>query len=237
MTRLFLGTLLVFSLFFKASIAEESSFVARDFSDLLQMPGWNKDLLQMHFTLYQGYVKNTNLLLEEISELNKMGKSKSYEFGALKRRFGWEFDGMRLHELYFENLSKEPLQEDLEKTLVDQMQKDFGSFEAWKQDFIATGLMRGIGWVVLYQDRLTQRLCNVWINEHDTGHLVLGDPLLVMDVFEHAYITQFGLDKAKYIDLFFKSLNFSIFNQRWLSISSKSFSNLKSEKNDHNKAE
>jgi Fe-Mn family superoxide dismutase len=190
--------------------AAEPAFVARDFSPLLEMPGWNQDLLRMHFRLYEGYVKNTNLLLEELSHMDK----KSYDFGAIKRRLAWEWDGMRLHELYFENLGKNTSSE-ISASLHKQMEKDFGSKDAWKADFVATGMVRGIGWVVLYKDKLTSKLCNAWINEHDVGHLVLGDPLLIMDVFEHAYITQFALDREKYIDLFFQSIDWSAVHRRW----------------------
>jgi Fe-Mn family superoxide dismutase len=195
-----------------ALTAQEPAFVVRDFSSLLEMPGWNRDLLLMHFRLYEGYVKNTNLLLEELSKMDK----KSYDFGAIKRRLAWEWDGMRLHELYFENLGKHDA-ESLESSLQKQIQKDFGSMDAWKADFVATGMSRGIGWVILYKDKLSSKLCNAWINEHDVGHLVLGDPLLIMDVFEHAYITQFSLDRSKYIDLFFQSIDWSVVNQRWRS--------------------
>lgn len=219
----------------QGAIADEAPFVAKDFSSLLQMQGWNQDLLKMHFTLYQGYVKNTNLLLEEMQDLNQSGKSKSYEFGALKRRFGWEFDGMRFHELYFDNLSQKP-SKDIDKTLLAQIEKDFGSFDLWKQDFIATGLIRGIGWTILYKDCISDKLCNVWINEHDTGLMAIGKPLIVMDVFEHAYITQFGLDKSKYIDLFFQSLNWATVNHRWSSAGSDPFVHLKSNQNNHTKA-
>lgn len=187
-------------------------FISRDFSSLLEMPGWNRELLLMHFKLYQGYVKNTNVLLEELSQLRDKGLTKSYEFGALKRRLGWEFDGMRLHELYFENMGT--FQAVIDKDFLECLKRDFGSFEAWKQDFISTGLIRGIGWVVLYQEEVTGRLVNAWINEHDVGHLVQGNVLIVMDVFEHAYITQFALDREKYIELFFQSLNWQVVNER-----------------------
>ena len=90
--------------------------------------------------------------------------------------------------------------------------------------------------MILYKDALSKRLFNVWINEHDVGHLSGGTPLLVMDVFEHAYITQFGLDRGKYIDLFFQSVHWESVNQRWLSAESPSFSHLKSDQNDDKKA-
>ena len=187
---------------------------AEDFSHLIGMPGFSEKLLKMHFTLYQGYVKNTNYLLSELSRMIDEGKGKSYEFGALKRRLGWEFDGMKLHEYYFSNLGgSKPLnpQSELYKTLSDQ----YGDFETWKQDFIDTGTMRGIGWVILYRDPKSGRLANTWINEHDVGHLSGGSLLLVLDVWEHAYITQYGLNRAKYIEVFFNNIDWDEVNQRY----------------------
>jgi superoxide dismutase, Fe-Mn family len=192
------------------------AYAAKDYSYLLDMPGWSKSLLLMHFKLYQGYVNNTNLLMQQIQGLSKEGQTRSYEFGALKRRLDWEFDGMRLHELYFGNLGGKGAIR-LDDSLSKQLEKNFGSVETWKQDFISTGLIRGIGWAILYRDRNSGNLFNVWINEHDVGHFVEADPLLVMDVFEHAYITQFGLEKEKYIELFFQSVNWPVVNQRWAS--------------------
>jgi Fe-Mn family superoxide dismutase len=172
----------------------------------------------MHFKLYQGYVTNANNLLKKLQELNEKGQSRTPEFAGLKRMLGWEFDGMLLHEYYFENMGKtDPLPP--ESPFLRRMQQDFGSFDAWKADFIATGSMRGIGWVVTYVDPKQGRLINQWINEHDVGHLSGGTPLLIMDVFEHAYITQYGLDRAKYIDVFFQNINWEKVEERFASIS------------------
>ena len=190
------------------SKAASVEYQAKNYANLLGMPGFSDALLNMHFQLYQGYVKNTNLLLNRIREMALSGEENIYEWGALKRRLGWEFDGMKLHELYFENLgSQAPL--DKNSAFFQAIVKDFGSFDQWKKDFIATGLMRGIGWAILYRDAQTGRLINVWINEHDLGHLAGGDLLLVMDVFEHAYITQYGLDRSKYIGAFFDNVNWA----------------------------
>lgn len=187
-----------------------SDYVAKDYSHLMGMDGFSDQLLQIHFKLYQGYVKNGNDLLAKL----KMVDPSAYEYGALKRRFGWEFDGMRLHELYFDNLGgKEPING--ESALYAALVSQFGSFEKWKKDFIATGTIRGIGWALLYLDPEEGRLINVWINEHDTGHLVQGKPILIMDVFEHAYMPQYGLDKAKYIDAFFSNIDWDVVSQRY----------------------
>jgi Fe-Mn family superoxide dismutase len=186
----------------------------KDYSYLYGMPGFADSLLKMHFQLYQGYVKNTNLLWSRLKELELQDRELTYDYGALKRRFGWEWDGMRLHELYFENLGGRDLL-DKSTALYQKISKDFGSYEAWKKNIIATGLIRGIGWVILYRDPLSGKLCNTWINEHDLGHLAGGDPLLVMDVFEHAYITQYGLDRGKYIDAFFANIEWSKVSKRY----------------------
>ena len=189
-------------------------YQAKDYSHLFGMQGFSDALLKMHFQLYQAYVKNTNLLLGRMRELEQQDKDLSYDYAALKRRLAWEYDGMRLHELYFENMGGEdPL--DKSTDLYQRIAKDFGSFEAWKKNFSAVGMMRGIGWVVLYRDIQTGRLINTWINEHDLGHLSGSEPLLIMDVFEHAYITQYGLDRAKYISAFFDNVNWEKVNKRY----------------------
>lgn len=75
--------------------------------------------------------------------------------------------------------------------------------------------MRGIGWSVLYLDPIQGRLVNVWVNEHDVGHLATGSLILIMDVFEHAYMPQYGLDKAKYIEAFFNNIDWETVSNRY----------------------
>jgi Fe-Mn family superoxide dismutase len=181
-------------------------YAPQDFSTLKGMPGFSDKALDMHLTLYQGYVKNANLLLDQIQQLAAQNQAGSPAYAELKRRLGWEFDGMRLHELYFGNLGgKEALKQD--SLLMKRLEENFGSYDNWAADFKATGAMRGIGWVVLYEDPKSGRLINVWINEHDVGHLAGGNPLLIMDVFEHAYLPDYGLKRGDYIQAFFQNLN------------------------------
>ena len=136
----------------------------------------------------------------------KDGKTGTPEYAELKRRFGWEFNGMRLHELYFENL-KGSGGMDRAGRLAKKMEKEFGSVDGWEKDFKACGTMRGIGWVVLYHDAAGDRLFNSWINEHDVAHLAGCEPILIMDVFEHAYLTDYQLKRADYIEAFFANIN------------------------------
>lgn len=190
------------------------TFQPTDFSKLLGIDGFSNTLLQNHIKLYQGYVKNTNALDEKLRGMLKDGKTDTPEYAELKRRFGFEFNGMRLHELYFANLGgKKDL--DQASPLHVALTKDFGSYAQWKKDFIATGSMRGIGWVILYLDAQTGRLFNQWVNEHETNHLAGCKPLLVMDVFEHAYITDYQLDRARYIEAFFRNINWETVTKRF----------------------
>jgi Fe-Mn family superoxide dismutase len=190
----------------QGSGAGPKAFEAQDFSKLKGMKGFSDKALDLHFALYQGYVKNTNLLWEEMKKLAEQNQAGTPAYAELKRRFGWEFDGMRLHELYFGNLGgKEPPAP--ESNLMKKIEANFGSFEKWAADFKATGALRGIGWVVLYEDPKSGRLFNVWINEHDVGHLAGGQPLLVMDVFEHAYLPDYGLQRGEYIQAFFDNID------------------------------
>ena len=181
------------------------AYTAKDYSSLIGTPGFSEALLKNHFTLYQGYVTNTNKVLDLLGAMLAEGKTGAPEYAELKRRLGWEFDGMRLHEFYFENLGAKPL--DPKGTLAAKIAADFGSYENWEKDFKATGAMRGIGWTVLYQDPIGGRLINFWINEHDAAHPAGCVPLLVMDVFEHAFMLDYGLKRADYIAAFFASLN------------------------------
>ena len=144
--------------------------------------------------------------LETLAAMAKDGKIGTPEYAELKRRMGFEFNGMRVHEYYFENLGGKSAPEKLGK-LGKKLTEEFGSWDAWEKDFKAVGTMRGIGWVVLYQDNATGRLVNFWINEHDAGHPAGGNPILVLDVFEHAYMVDYGLKRADYIEAFFKNID------------------------------
>lgn len=184
-------------------------YTPKDFTHLLGTPGFSDSLLTNHFTLYEGYVKNTNTLID----LLKTKEIGTPEYAELQRRFGWEWNGMRLHELYFGNITKNS------STLADgklkeKIEKIYGSLENWQKNFIGVGGMRGIGWVILCYDRSQDTLFNVWINEHDMGHLAGGTPLLVMDVFEHAYMLDYGIKKAEYIETFLRSIDWVTIEER-----------------------
>ena len=192
--------------FAQARKEENMAYTAKDYSRLLGMQGFSDTLLKIHFTLYQGYVTNTNKLMETLGQMLKEGKTATPEFAELKRRFGWEFNGMRLHEYYFENLGEKGGL-DKNSKLSKKVTEDFGSYDNWEKEFKGVGAMRGIGWSVLYQDSPTGKLINFWINEHDVGHPAGCNPILILDVFEHAFMIDYGLKRADYIEAFFKNID------------------------------
>ncbi len=184
------------------------AYSAKNFEHLLGTPGFSDTLLKNHFALYEGYVKNTNSLLEALDQ-KELGTS---EYAELQRRFGWEWNGMRLHELYFGNIKIDGSQ--ITNTIKEKITAIYGNIENWQKNFMAVGAMRGIGWAVLYLDQISGELFNIWVNEHDAGHLSGAIPLLVMDVFEHAFLIDYGLKRADYIEAFMQAIDWEAVEKR-----------------------
>jgi Fe-Mn family superoxide dismutase len=187
-------------------------FVAQNFERLVGTPGFSDQLLKNHFTLYQGYVNNTNALIGKLDALAREKRLDTPECSELQRRLGWEFNGMRLHELYFGNISKAPTP--VPAALKEKLAKQYGSWDAFVADFKAVGKMRGVGWAVTVWEPVSKEFFNIWVNEHDVGHFVGCKPLLVMDVFEHAYMTDYGIKRADYIEAFFKAIDWKAVEAR-----------------------
>ena len=183
---------------------------------LSSLQGISDETLQIHFGLYEGYVKNTNLLSERIAAMRAEGKGSGTDpaFAELVRRFGWEFDGMRLHEYYFDNLTSSPSALKSGR-LHDAISRYFGDLETWKLDFAATGNMRGIGWAITYRDPKSERLVNVWVGDHNINNLAGCEPIVVMDLWEHAWLRDYKpADKAKYVDAFIANIDWSTCESR-----------------------
>lgn len=190
------------------------SYTAKNYDRLLGTPGFSDKMLKAHFKLYEGYVDQINKMIDFLNGPDK----ETPEYGEVKRRFAWEFNGMRLHEAYFGNMAKEPGALDPDSNLAGQIVRSFGSLEAWKKDFKTVSGMRGIGWAVLAWDPEGRNLFNVWINEHDVGHLFYCVSLLVNDVFEHAYITDYGANRKDYIDAFMKVIDWAEVQKRFTGV-------------------
>jgi Fe-Mn family superoxide dismutase len=189
------------------------SYQAKGFN-LSGLSGISDRTLEMHFKLYEGYVKETNKLTEKISEILADGKVDQEEMPAyseLTRRLGFEYNGMVLHEYYFENMKRhgggEPSKTSDFRTAVERV---FPSFDRWKADFSSVGKMRGVGWAICYLDPKTGFVSNHWIDLHETGNVSGFVPLLVMDVWEHAFLLDYKpADRPKYIDAFLSNVDWS----------------------------
>jgi len=195
------------------------SYKARQFN-LSGLNGISDQTLEMHFKLYEGYVKETNNLTERITEFIKDGNVDQEEMPAyseLTRRLGFEYNGMVLHEYYFDNLQSgggtgNPQQtSEFQKAAV----ATFGSYDIWKADFVGIGKMRGVGWAICNQNPANGRISNHWITLHETGNVAGFSPILVMDVWEHAFLLDYKpAERPKYIEAFFSNINWNMVEER-----------------------
>ena len=138
-------------------------------------------------------------------------------YSELTRRLGFEYNGMVLHEYYFDNLKSGGGTGDPERTaqFAKRRRRRFGSYEIWKADFVGIGKMRGVGWAICYQNPANGRLSNHWITLHETGNVAGFDPVLVMDVWEHAYLLDYKpAERPKYIEAFFSNIDWTTVEKR-----------------------
>lgn len=187
---------------------------------LSNLNGISDQTLGMHFKLYEGYVKQTNLLNERIAALIKSGgvdQENMPAYSELTRRLGFEYNGMILHEFYFHNMKRggpggEPERDSLFRQAAET---SFATYDIWKANFMSTGKMRGVGWAICYQDPMNGRLTNHWVSLHQNGNVAGFNPILVMDVWEHAYLLDYmPAERSKYIDAFFSNIDWNVVEKR-----------------------
>ncbi|MGB9178422.1 MAG: Fe-Mn family superoxide dismutase [Pyrinomonadaceae bacterium] len=194
------------------------SYQAKEYN-LSGLKGISDKTLEMHFKLYQGYVKETNNLTERITEFIKDGKVDQEEMPAyseLTRRMGFEYNGMVLHEYYFGNMKRGgSVDPDKSSPFIKAAEESFGSYEIWKADFVGIGKMRGVGWAICYENPANGRISNHWITLHETGNVAGFNPVLVMDVWEHAFLLDFKpAERPLYIEAFFSNIDWQAVEQR-----------------------
>ena len=195
-----------------------NSYQAKQFN-LSGLNGISDRTLEMHFKLYEGYVKETNKLTDKISEFLRDGKVDQEEMPAyseLTRRLGFEYNGMVLHEYYFGNMKQGgPGDPELTSAFFRAAEESFGSYDIWKADFVGIGKMRGVGWAICYQNPANGRLSNHWITLHETGNVAGFNPVLVMDVWEHAFLLDYKpAERPKYIEAFFSNIDWKACDAR-----------------------
>ncbi len=187
--------------------------------DLHGLNGISDRTLEAHFKLYEGYVKETNRLSDEVREFLIDGTIDHEEMPAyseLTRRLGFEYNGMVLHELYFANLIKGGAKGPSRgSAFLEAVTESFGSYELWKTAFMSVGNMRGVGWAICYQDPATGSVSNHWVTLHEHGNVAGFIPLLVMDVWEHAYLLDYRpAERNRYIDAFFANIDWKAVDVR-----------------------
>ena len=195
-----------------------ATYQARQFN-LSGLKGISDQTLEMHFKLYEGYVKETNNLTEKISEFLADGKVDQEEMPAyseLTRRLGFEYNGMVLHEYYFGNMKRDGAGDpDRNSSFFKAAEQSFGNYDIWKADFMGVGKMRGVGWAICYQNPANGRISNHWITLHETGNVSGFVPVLVMDVWEHAFLLDYKpADRPKYIEAFFSNIDWDTCERR-----------------------
>lgn len=193
-------------------------YTAKEFN-LHGLEGISDTTLDMHFQLYEGYVKATNGLTQHIGEFLKDGKVDQEEMPAyseLTRRLGFEYNGMVLHEWYFGSLTSQKTKRPKGEVYLENAINDsFGSFDIWKTDFTSVGKMRGVGWVICNQNPENGQLSNHWISLHEFGNVAGFRPILVMDVWEHAYLLDYQpSERADYIESFLSHVDWEVVTQR-----------------------
>lgn len=187
------------------------SYVVQDHLKPKALSGISDEQIEQHWKLYEGYVKNTNELLEELGN----AEVGSRHWGELKRRLGFEFNGMVLHEYYFGNLAAGTALSP-QSALASALAAGWETLPAWRDDFTKTAAMRGIGWVILYHDPIVDRLFTWWVSDHEVNHPAGLNPILVLDVFEHAFMVDYPAgEKARYVEAFLENVAWEVVEQRF----------------------
>jgi Fe-Mn family superoxide dismutase len=174
----------------------------------------NQDQFEAHMRLYEGYVTNINKIDAEYKQGNTQREQSNITFSyyrELKRGETFALNGVILHELYFENIGGKTAEPD--QAIVEKIENDFDVYQNWQEDFIATA-KASRGWAVLAFDQRSGRYRNISLDAHDVGNIAYSAPVLVLDMYEHAYFMQYADKKADYINNFMKNINWTVVGER-----------------------
>lgn len=181
--------------------------------NLPELKGLSTKQIEVHLKLYAGYVKNVNAINEKVAELKKDSEKNAIALSELTRRYGFEWNGMRLHEYYFESLGGNG--ELSGGKLSSALEKAFGSTDSFLAELKAMGAMRGIGWVLLVLDEKTDALKLIWVSDHEIGHLAGTKIILAMDMWEHAFMVDYlPAQKGDYVSAFLANVNWKVVESR-----------------------
>jgi Fe-Mn family superoxide dismutase len=174
-----------------------------------ELVGINAKTIEEHLKLYAGYVKNANGIIEKMAVLDS--EKDAYLTGEMFRRFSFEYNGMRNHEIYFSSLEGGATAMNPESELGKTLLGLFGSYETFVKEFTALALTRGIGWAVLWYDKKEDKVLASWVDEQHLGQLNGAHMILALDMWEHSYVADYQPSgKKQYVEDFFKNLNWSV---------------------------
>ena len=184
-------------------------YEAKQFESINGVEGLSERLMKDHYKLYEGYIKKANEITEKLKTVDLTTANATYsDLRALKLGYSFAVDAIKSHELYFTNLSGQGANKGGQPSgwLGSAIEKQFGSFENWRADMKATGIAAR-GWVWLAFDWQNGSLFNYLGDQHDGFPIWHATPLVALDVYEHAYMMEYGVARADYIEAFFKNLN------------------------------
>jgi Fe-Mn family superoxide dismutase len=184
------------------------------------LKGISAKTIEEHLKLYAGYVKNANSILENTPEYSQWSEKDPfvpYWTSELRRRFSFEYNGMRNHETYFSSFEGGPKPLDEKSALRSAIEKDCGPFDDFLAKFKSlAATTRGIGWAVLWYDRKMKLLLVSWIDEQHYGLLNDCTMVIGLDMWEHSYVADYAPSgKKQYIEDFFANLNWEVINKRF----------------------
>ncbi len=191
-------------------------YEAKKFNSIKALDGISQKTMEDHYKLYEGYVKKANEIEEKLKMVDKGAANQVYsELRELKLEYSFAVGGVKNHEVYFGHLGGtggEP-----SGNLMEMIKRDFGSFDAWKEDLKQTGLAAR-GWVWLAYDWNTNKLFNYLGDAQNTFPVWDASVLLALDTYEHAYWADYGTARASYIDAFFKNLDWQVIEEKFKAI-------------------
>jgi len=187
---------------------------AKDFTALLgALPGLSDPQLAAHFKLYEGYVKKINEIEEKLMTVDKSLANYSFgEYSELKRREAVAFNGTYLHEMYFENMKGAPTE--ASAALKAAVEGSFGSMADWEKDMRASAASTP-GWVLLTFNKMDKKLHHYIMYEHHMNYPIHQVPLMALDCWEHAFMIDYGIDKASYLNTFVKAIDWEVLSERF----------------------
>lgn len=193
------------------------NYAARTFT-LPELKGLSKKQIDVHLALYEGYVKHVNLILDIIKELREQNTEKNaFIINELRRRLSFEFDGMRMHEYYFEQFENGVDVPDDRSPLREAAEARYGGWDGFITHLKEVAGTRGIGWVIVYYDPAARSVHTAWVGDHELGQFAGLPIILAIDMWEHAYMVDYvPAEKKNYVEAFLENVNWNVAEKRFL---------------------